>query len=276
MPRWLRFGIPFNYLTHLFVEQMLWQPSRSQVNRWLTEDLDMEPLKFTGPFGEIYRSDTPLLFAFSKKVYSKPRDWPPHHHITGYWTLEGSQDWQPPDKLRRFLEAGPAPIYAGFGSMPSSRPEEAAEVVLEALRLSGQRGLLLQGWGGLSARDLPEDVHMIEAAPHEWLFARMAAVIHHGGAGTTAAGLRAGVPSIIVPHFSDQPFWGERVRALGVGPRPIPRRLLSAKRLAAAIRKAVFDESMRVRAARLGEELRTEDGVARAVGIIQGHLGRGK
>jgi sterol 3beta-glucosyltransferase len=117
---------------------------------------------------------------------------------------------------------------------------------------------------------------MIEAAPHEWLFARMAAVIHHGGAGTTAAGLRAGVPSIIVPHFSDQPFWGERVRALGVGPRPIPRRLLSAKRLAAAIRKAVFDESMRVRAARLGEELRTEDGVARAVGIIQGHLGRGK
>lgn len=272
MPRWLRFGIPFNYLSHLFVEQMLWQPSRNQVNRWLMEDLDTEPLSFKGPFSEIYHSKTPLLFGFSEKVYAKPRDWPPNHYITGYWPLVESPDWQPPDGLIDFLESGPPPVYAGFGSMPSSRPEESAEIVLEALRLGGQRGLLLRGWGGLSASDLPEDVHMIESAPHEWLFPRMAAVIHHGGAGTTAAGLRAGVPSIIVPHFSDQPFWAERVRALGVGPRPIPRRRLSPRRLAAAMRRTGKDESMRSRAAKLGEKLREENGVGRAVEIIQAHL----
>jgi UDP:flavonoid glycosyltransferase YjiC (YdhE family) len=271
MPRWLKLGIPFNYLSHLFVEQMLWQPSRSQVNRWLTEDLDMAPLAFRGPFREIYYESGPILMAFSPRVVPPAPDWPDNHHLTGYWFLDGQEEWQPPEALAAFLQAGPAPVYVGFGSMPAEDPAAAAETVLAALERSGQRGLLLQGWGGLAREDLPNSVHMLEAAPHSWLFPRMNAVVHHGGAGTTAAGLRAGVPGIIVPHFSDQPYWAERVHDLGVGPAPIPRSKLNVARLAKAIEAAQGSE-MRAQAAALGEALRAEDGVGTAVALIQGHI----
>ena len=273
MPRWLKLGIPFNYLSHLFVEQMLWQPSRSQVNRWLTEDMEMEPLAFRGPFREIYYESGPILMAFSPHVVPPAPDWPANHQLTGYWILEAEDDWQAPAALTTFLEAGDPPVYVGFGSMPAEDPAAAAEVVLAALERSGQRGLLLQGWGGLATDDLPDSVHMIEAAPHSWLFPRMNAVVHHGGAGTTAAGLRAGVPSIIVPHFSDQPYWGERVQALGMGPAPIPRKKLSVARLARAIEAAQGAE-MRAQAAALGEKLRVEDGVRAAVALIGERVGQ--
>ena len=127
---------------------------------------------------------------------------------------------------------------------------------------------MLSGWAGLRAEALPTSVIMVDSVPHAWLFPRMAAVVHHGGAGTTAAGLRAGAPSILIPFFGDQAFWAGRVRALGVGPAPIPRKELTAERLAIAIRQAVTDEALRQRAADLGVTLRAEDGVGRAAAII--------
>lgn len=171
--------------------------------------------------------------------------------------------------LAAFLEAGPPPVYIGFGSMVSSRPQETAELALQALARAGQRGVLASGWGGLHREALPEEVFLLDAAPHSWLFPRMAAVVHHGGAGTTAAGLRAGVPSILTPFFGDQPFWGRQVHKLGVGPQPIPQRQLSAANLAAAIQQAVTDTEMQQRAADLGRRIRAEDGVARAVEVLQ-------
>jgi len=153
--------------------------------------------------------------------------------------------------------------------MSSRDPEATAEIVLEALKRSGQRGLVATGWGGLKGADLPDGVFKLESVPHDWLFPRVAAVVHHGGAGTTAAGLRVGVPSVLVPHFGDQPFWAQRVVRLGVGPKAIPRKRMTAERLGAAIAKAVTDENIRARAATLGERIRTEDGVGQAIEVVE-------
>jgi UDP:flavonoid glycosyltransferase YjiC (YdhE family) len=142
------------------------------------------------------------------------------------------------------------------------------QVILQALARTQQRAIILSGWGGLHAADLPDTVYMLDSVPYSWLFPRVAAVVHHGGAGTTSAGLRAGVPTIIVPFFADQPFWGQRVADLGVGPAPIPRKQFTADRLAQAIEMTVTDHTMRQRAADLGATIRSEDGIARAVEVI--------
>jgi len=137
------------------------------------------------------------------------------------------------------------------------------------LERTGQRAVLSSGWGGLEKEDLPATVFMIGSIPHTWLFPRMAAVVHHGGAGTTAAGLAAGVPSIVTPFFGDQLFWGQRVYELGVGPKPIARHRLTAENLAEAIRSAILDPKINKNAAELGERIRAENGIAQAVSMIE-------
>ena len=172
-----------------------------------------------------------------------------------------------------FLEAREPPVYIGFGSMAGRHPERLATLVLEALAKSGQRGVLLTGWGGMRALSVPDSVFVVDSVPHSWLFPRMAAVVHHGGAGTTAEGLRAGVPSIILPFAVDQAFWGKRVQALGVGPESIPQKNLTADRLAHAIDAAVTRPAIKQRAADLGEAIRAEDGVGNAVSVVKQYLG---
>jgi len=210
----------------------------------------------------------PTLMGISPLVTPHPPDWGDNLHVTGYWFLDRSPDWQPSPELTAFLDAGDPPVYIGFGSMGSRKPEEAGQIALEALRRSGQRGVLASGWGGLQPADLPASVYLITALPHSWLFPRMAAVVHHGGAGTTAAGFRAGVPSILVPFGLDQPFWGSRAVALGVGTRPIPRKQLTGERLGAAITEAVTNPTLRRQAADLGQKIRAEEGIAQAVAVI--------
>ena len=188
--------------------------------------------------------------------------------ITGYWFLDTPEVWEPPAALLDFLESGPPPVFVGFGSMTGRHMGEVTRLVLAALARSGERGLLLSGWGGLGREDLPERVHVIDSAPFAWLFPRMAAVVHHGGAGTTGAGLRAGVPSVVVPFFGDQFFWGWRVEVLGGGPKPIPFKSLSVESLATAIRESVANQEMRRRAWDLGQRIRAVDGVTNAVRII--------
>lgn len=218
-------------------------------------------------------ANAPVLFGFSPSVIPEPADWPDRAHVTGYWFLDAPKTWEPPERLRAFLDAGPPPVYVGFGSMVTRDPERATAQVLEALERTGQRGILLTGSGAFVAEGLPEGVLGLPAAPHDWLFRRMAAVVHHGGAGTTAAGLRSGAPSIVVPFFADQPHWARTVHDLGVGPKPIPHKRLTADRLTAAIGRALTDEEMRACATDLGKRIRAEDGVARAVEIIGGHFG---
>jgi sterol 3beta-glucosyltransferase len=214
-------------------------------------------------------SDIPVLHGHSEAVLPRPDDWPQTAHVTGYWFLDVDVDWTPPAELAAFLGADPPPVYVGFGSMSGRDPERLARTVVEALQIAGLRGIIATGWGGLEAGDLPETIFAIDEAPHAWLFPRMAAVVHHGGAGTTAAGLRAGKPTIVVPFFADQPFWGSRVHGIGAGPKPIPRRRLTAQSLAAAMREATGSQDMIAAASQIGERIRSEDGVANAVSLIE-------
>jgi sterol 3beta-glucosyltransferase len=230
-------------------------------------------------YARLATAPIPILYGYSSLVLPKPPDWGDWLHVCGYWTMEAPNTWEPPGDLTAFLEAGSAPVYVGFGSMVDQEAARATEIVIQALQLAGQRGILLGGWAGLGRAglrggSLPETIFQIDTVPHSWLFPRVSAVVHHGGAGTTAAGLRAGKPSLVVPYFADQPFWGWRVAQLGAGPKPIMRKRLNARYLAAGIRQIVGDEGMRQRALELGEKLRMEDGVGNGVRLIERTLGR--
>ncbi len=251
--------------SHRLARQMMWQMLRGADNKVRTQVLGLPRSPRLGPFAALQRQTRALLYGYSPHVIPPPPDWPAAIQVTGYWFLAPPPGWEPPSDLVQFLQAGPPPVYIGFGSMPSRKPEETAGLVVQALARAGQRGVLSAGWGGLKAAALPESVFMVGSVPHSWLFPQMAAVVHHGGAGTTGAGLAAGVPSILTPFFGDQPFWGRTVLALGVGPQAIPRPRLTLERLAEAITQAVTDQAMQQRAAALGARIRAEDGVARAV-----------
>jgi UDP:flavonoid glycosyltransferase YjiC (YdhE family) len=261
-----------NWLTHLIGEQLIWQMVRVPYNRWRRDVLSLQPMPFRGPFDLLYQKREPYLYGFSQHVVPLPRDWPDWHAITGYWFLDRPIEWSPPPGLVDFLSQNPKPIYIGFGSMSGRIARRLAAPVIEAVRLSNQRAVLLGGWASIHEGDLPDHIYAIESAPHDWLFPRMAAVVHHGGAGTTAAGLRAGVPSVVVPFFADQPYWGWRIHSLGVGPKPILQKKLTAQSLANAITQVVTDKDMQHRAALLGEKIRAEDGVARAVEIVNNYI----
>ncbi|NBB85774.1 MAG: glycosyltransferase [Bacteroidetes bacterium] len=247
----------------------------SAVSRWLfaswrrAHGLPPQP-RGTGLVHRDCGMRVPFLHGWSPHVAPDPPDWPNHHvETTGYWFLDRPEDWRPPPALEAFLTDGPPPVYVGFGSMAGLQPEDTTHRVLGALRRTGLRGVLASGWGGLRATDLPSSVHLLDHVPHDWLFPRVAAVVHHGGAGTTAAGLRAGRPTVICPFFGDQPFWGRRVHTLGAGPAPIPQQHLTAERLVRALRAATADPALAARAEALGRKIQCEDGITTAVGFIE-------
>jgi sterol 3beta-glucosyltransferase len=260
---------PFNRLSHGLTRQLMWQGFRSADTLARRKVLDIPLAPFSGPYNSKATRGLPILYGFSPSVIPVPSDWDDNTHVTGYWFVDEADDWTPPSALSDFLQAGAPPVYIGFGSLSNRNPEETADLVIRALKQINQRAILLSGWGGLQKTDLPESIFMIDSIPHSWLLPRVSAVVHHGGASTTAAGLRAGVPSVIVPFYGDQPFWGRRIAELGVGPNPIPRAKLTSERLASAIQQAVTDKGMHERAASLGEKIQAEDGIARAAEVIQ-------
>lgn len=211
----------------------------------------------------------PSMTAVSPSVVPQPSDWGATDQMTGYWFLDAEPDFTPSSELADFLASGPPPVYIGFGSISGKNPKRLAEIAIGALQETNQRGILATGWGGLEASDLPHTILKIDGAPHDWLFPQMAAVVHHGGAGTTASGLRAGVPSIITPFLGDQPFWGERVHALGAGPAPIPQKKLTMSNLANAIRVCTQDSEIQERAKRLGSRVRSENGIENAISFLK-------
>jgi UDP:flavonoid glycosyltransferase YjiC (YdhE family) len=263
-------GPVLNPLSHRATIQLTTASVRGVLNRWRLEALGLPPVR-----DELRLRGRPVLrlYGYSPAVLPTPDDWDSSSVATGYWFLDRPQGWEPPASLRAFLNAGPPPVYVGFGSMPTQDAARTTRTVLAALERTGQRGVLATGWGGLAAIELPPSIYVLAEAPHDWLFPHITAVVHHGGAGTTAAGLRAGVPSVICPFFGDQPFWGRRVAALGAGPQPIPQRRLTVDALSAAIRAAVSDPGMRERATALGKAIQAEDGVGQAVAQIEAHIG---
>lgn len=265
----LRIGKWYNHMTYWLIDLA----TRLGTGRYMKEWRKANGLaRSRGRY--LRRSDgssIPALHAFSESVIPRPKDWPDTSAITGYWFLDSDEDYQPPPELDKFLEAGEPPIYIGFGSIFGRDPKRLTHTIVEAVKRSGQRAILAVGWGGLDLSELrlPPSIFAIDSIPHDWLFPRVAAVVHHGGCGTTAAGLRAGKPTIICPFFGDQPFWGALVMGLGVGSKPIPQRHLTADKLADAIRLVISDLGMREKAEKLGDAIRRESGVTNAVEFVE-------
>lgn len=251
---------------------LLTAPFHRTINHWRKETLGLPPRRLLA--SELYLRGRPVqtLVCCSAHVVPPPADWGASNVVTGYWFLDGSQDWRPPHHLTEFLENGPPPVYVGFGSLGGWASDRVITAALGALERTGRRGVFATG-GGRIPSNVPDDVCVIDSAPHDRLFPNMAGVVHHGGAGTTAEGLRAGKPTLICPtSINDQAFWGRRVFEAGVGPRPVPQGRLTVEGLARAIRTLVTDAGMRRRAEELGEKIRAEQGVAQAVGVIEEKL----
>jgi sterol 3beta-glucosyltransferase len=255
-----------NLLTHLIAEQVFWQLCRP-----LMKSNVKAPLPRWGHFNELYRTGRPMLFGYSPAVIPRPRDYRPWMHVTGFWRLPLEHGWKPPASLADFLSAGPPPICIGFGSMNSGRIEGMIRTVLQALSETGRRAIILTGWWDtVPGADLAtDDVYVTDSVPHSWLFPRVAAVVHHGGAGTTAAALRAGVPSIVAPFFFDQWFWGQSLYRQGLGPEPISARHLSPGSMKHTLEEVDDSAWFRQRLGSLSRQLRQEDGVGRAVDVIE-------
>jgi UDP:flavonoid glycosyltransferase YjiC (YdhE family) len=262
-------------LGHLLGHQLTWQPMRPAVSRARRAILGLGPAPWLSmDAGGAHPLRRRTLLGYSRHVVPPPPDWPESYEVTGYWQLNLPVTWSPPADLVAFLERGPAPIYIGFGSMTSRRDAGATSAALiTAVQRLGVRAVIASGWGGIQVSDLPPSIYSVTEAQHQWLFPQMAAVVHHGGAGTTGAAFHAGVPQVIVPHMADQPFWGQRVSELGVGPRPIPVGALSADRLAQALQHALSD-AVRRRASAIGAAIGAEQGVEYAVAAIERALQR--
>jgi sterol 3beta-glucosyltransferase len=247
------------------------------MRRWLgaaRREAGLPPLPHREPLGQLADHETLELRAYSPAVVTDHAQTGPWTHVTGYWFLDSELDPEPSPGLSEFIASGPAPVCVGFGSMVDADPAATTQLVLDALRDSGQRGVLIRGQHGFGEARLPDSVFAVETISHDWLFERCAAVVHHGGAGTTAAALKAGVPSVVVPHMIDQYAWGRTIHELGAGPAPLPRRKLTKPALQQAIAAAVSDSSFRERAAAIGRQIREEDGIACAVDVFERHMER--
>jgi UDP:flavonoid glycosyltransferase YjiC (YdhE family) len=254
-------GPALNRLTHRIADRMLWAPWRVSIDRWRRGELGLRSLPPGGPLVAAEQARVPALYGFSEQVVARPECWPPWRVITGYWFLGRPPGWRPPEELVRFVERGPPPVYVGFGSMGAARAG-LLELVVKALRSLGLRGLLSSG-EQLQAQAAGDMLRIVEVW-HDWLFPRVAAVVHHGGAGTTAAALRAGVGSLIAPVGVDQFFWAGRVEALGCGAGLGAHGRGDEHALAAALQR-VLSAPVRERAGQVAAAIGGEDGVGRAV-----------
>jgi sterol 3beta-glucosyltransferase len=236
----------------------------------LRKELGLPELRsFSEQAAKARQLDVPSVYGFSEHVIPGPADWDELQHITGNWPLQAPPDWQPTPALLDFLGRGPPPVYVGFGSINPGDSKSKTELILRALAQCRQRGVILTGWGGLTRLDASDEVFFVDDVPHDWLFPKMAALVHHGGAGTTGEGLRSGVPNIITPVGTDQFAWAERVVDLGVGPKAQSMRSLTVDGLVQAVSNAINLDDLRARASALGAKIRAENGIARAVELFE-------
>jgi UDP:flavonoid glycosyltransferase YjiC (YdhE family) len=274
-PAWFHFPGRFNWLTYLIDEQIIQHAFRHIFREW-RQTLGLPPLPITGFYEHLYKRRIPQIYGYSPTVVPRPTDWPERFVVSGYWFLNQAEGYEPSNALLEFLKAGPPPVYIGFGSVVGNDTAHLTKTILGAVKDSDQRFILAKGWGGLdldsSNPQADSRIFVVDNIPHDWLFPKMAAIVHHGGAGTTAAAIRAGVPSVIVPFSGDQPFWGQRIQELGAGPAPILHTRLTAERLVRAIHAATNDKTMQERARWIGERIRAEDGVARAIDAFEKYV----
>jgi sterol 3beta-glucosyltransferase len=260
-----------NFFSYGIIDLLVWAGIGDLVDTFRAETLQLPPLALTDGAALLEDHEVPFTYLWPASLVPKPEDWGPHIDLANFIEYEQAHTYEPPQALLDFLAAGEAPIYVGFGSVVTENPAALTRTIFTALDKAGARGIVSEGWAHLGGDAPPPNVYVIGDCPHDWLFARCRAVCHHGGAGTTAAGLRAGLPTVVVPFFGDQFFWGRTVADAGAGPEPIPIRRLDSQTLMAAF-DACRRPQVRERASELGARLRATDGVELAVQSIERHL----
>jgi sterol 3beta-glucosyltransferase len=263
-----------NFLSYGVVDLLVWSGIADLVNAFREETLKLPPLTLADGAALLEDNEVPFTYLWPASLVPKPADWGPHIELANFAFYDQARTYEPPSALLDFLAAGEAPIYVGFGSVVVEDPAALRRSVFTALDKAGARGIVSDGWAHLGGGAPPANVFLIGDSPHDWLFARCRAVCHHGGAGTTAAGLRAGLPTVVVPFFGDQFFWGRVVADAGAGPEPIPIDRLDSDALARAFETCRRAE-VRERAAALGATVRETDGVELAVRSVYRHLPAG-
>ena len=257
-----------NFMSYPLVEMMTWQGLGDIVNRFRENTLDLEPVSSLWAPGALYRMKVPYTYLWSPSLVPKPNDWGPEVDLAGFVFLDLAANFKPPQDLVDFLDAGEPPVYVGFGSIVVDDPDKFTELIFKAADLAGVRVLVNKGWGGLGKdnSNTPKNVFMLENTPHDWLFPRVKAVVHHGGAGTTAIGLKLGKPTMIIPFFGDQPFWGARVAEAKAGANQCIRyKKLTAERLAEGIKQCLTEEAQQ-NAKKIADAMANEgDGAENAV-----------
>ncbi|PHH55364.1 Sterol 3-beta-glucosyltransferase UGT80A2 [Ceratocystis fimbriata CBS 114723] len=250
-----------NTVTYGLVEMFTWQGLADIINKFRVDVLELEALTVAWTPGILHRLQIPFTYCWSPALIPKPQDWGDHIDVSGFFMLDLASNYSPDQDLDAFLKAGPPPVYIGFGSIVVNDPDALTKLIFEAVRMAGVRALVSKGWGGLGGESLqvPDNVFMLGNCPHDWLFKHVSAVVHHGGAGTSSAGIHAGVPTAIVPFFGDQPFWGSMIARVGAGPPPIPFAKLTALKLAEAL-KVCGRPDVRLKAKELGAKICQENG----------------
>lgn len=268
-----RFGKLWNKITHKIFEKVFWSLSKSAIVEFWNNSVKTKMNFSTSPIQQQIESGMPVINGYSNLFFHQPNDRQSNIQTTGNWFIDKEPNFTPPTDLTNFIDKGEPPIYIGFGSMKDiSNFKITLNIIKEALDITKQRAVVGLGWSKLSYNEIiPDNIFLIESIPHTWLFPKMKTVIHHGGAGTTATGLRAGKPTIIIPHNADQPAWGQKVFELGVGSKPIKKTNLTADNLVRAIQFAQ-QPNIIANADKLGQELRKENGVKNAVKIINDYI----
>lgn len=262
-----------NFMSYALVDMLTWQGLGDVINRFRVHSLQLEPISLMWAPGMLARLKVPYTYCWSPALIPKPKDWGPKISISGFYFLNLATNYTPEPDLAQYLEAGPPPVYIGFGSIVVDDPNELTKLIFDAVKKAGVRALVSKGWGGIGADELgvPDGVFMLGNCPHDWLFKHVSCVVHHGGAGTTAAGIAAGRPTVIVPFFGDQPFWGAMVAKAGAGPHPIPHKSLTSDNLAEAI-KFALEPTSQEKAKEMAASIATEKGNEAGAESFHQHL----
>jgi hypothetical protein len=261
-----------NYLSYLMVETITWQGLGDLINDFREHVLGLNTMNPAWGPGVLDRLKIPFTYCFSPALIPKPPDWRSHISITGFNFLPAPQDYAPPEDLAKFLANGSPPIYIGFGSIVVDDPNALTSLIFSAVEAAGVRALVSKGWGGLGADiEVPENVFLLGNCPHAWLFEHVSAVVHHGGAGTSAAGIACGKPTVIVPFFGDQPFWAAMIAKAGAGPGPLQFKELTSESLTEAIAFALRPETNEA-AKELASKIKAENGPEEAARVFNNNL----
>jgi len=272
-PNGWNLGGPLNYCTYLLAERVYWLLFKPVLNDWLGRYFERPPMRRPHPDTFLGEKPSMVLYGFSRHIVPCPPDWGDNIKVCGFWNLEPPGGWIPTTELTAFLNNGPPPVYFSLAGVKYTSWQKLVKIVIDALQLTNQRGLIYIGPWDAEEFTWPETVMPVRAIPHNWLLPQVAAMVHHGGAGTTASGLRAGVPAMGIPGFWDQPFWSRRIHELGAGPKPIFPRRLNTERLSEAIKTMSTDEGMKKKAKVIGEKMQNEHGVENAVRFLNERIG---